>query len=39
MLKNILLDSIRIAVNMGSIIENGIDGIHNESNVKIMLHM
>jgi hypothetical protein len=39
MLKNILLDSIRIAVNMGSIIENGIDGNNNEINVKIMLHM
>jgi hypothetical protein len=39
MLKNIVLDSITIAVNMGSIIENGIDGIHNENNVKIMLHI
>jgi hypothetical protein len=39
MLKNILLDSIRIAVNMGSIIENGIDGINIDTNVKIILDM
>jgi hypothetical protein len=39
MLKNIVLDSVTSAVNMGSIIENGIDGINNDTNVKIILDM